>query len=89
MAVDTRDGLLFCEIKVAPNVRAALREAIGQLLEYAHWPTEYRARKWWVVSEGTPSAQDIAYLQVLRTRYSLPVFYRRIDAEAAVLDPEM
>ena len=88
VAVDTRDGLLFCEIKVAPNVRAALREAIGQLLEYAHWPNESRAKKWWVVSEEAPSAEDVAYLQALRTRYGLPVFYRRIDAEAAVLGLE-
>jgi hypothetical protein len=46
VAVETSDGLLFCEIKVAPHVRAAVREAIGQLLEYAHWPDETRARKW-------------------------------------------
>lgn len=88
VTVGTHDGLLFCEIKVAPHVRAALREAIGQLLEYAHWPTEWRAKRWWVVSEGVPSAEDVAYLQALRTRYGLPVFYRRIDAEAAILGPE-
>jgi hypothetical protein len=87
-AVDAHDGLLFCEIKVAPHVRAALREAIGQLLEYAHWPTECRAKRWWVVSEGVPSPEDVAYLQAVRTRYGLPVFYRRIDAEAGVLGPE-
>ena len=51
VAVDTHDELLFCEIKVASHVRAALREAIGKLLEYAHWPTECRAKRWWVVSE--------------------------------------
>jgi hypothetical protein len=88
VAVDTRSGLLFCEIKVAPHVRAALREAIGQLLEYAHRPPERCAKKWWVVSEGVPSAEDVAYLQALRTRYGLPVFYRRIDVEAAILGPE-
>jgi len=88
VAVDTRDGILFCEIKVAPHVRAALRQAIGQLLEYAHYPDDRRAKKWWVVSEEAPSAEDVSYLQALRVRYSLPVFYRRIDASAAVLGPE-
>jgi len=88
VAVDTRDGLLFCEIKVAPHIRSALRQAIGQLLEYAHWPNHRRANKWWVVSEEEPSAEDVAYLQTLRNQYGLPVFYRRIDAEAAVLGLE-
>ena len=55
VAVDTSGGSLFCEIKVAPNVRTAVREAVGQLLEYSHWPTDCRAKKWWVVSERLPS----------------------------------
>jgi hypothetical protein len=89
VAMDTNDGLLFCEIKVAPHVRAAVREAVGQLLEYTHWPAESRASKWWVVSEGKPSAKDVAYLKVLRTRYGLPIFYRQIDAEKDSLGPEI
>ena len=88
VAVDTGGGALFCEIKVAPDVRTAVREAVGQLLEYSHWPTDCRAKKWWVVSEGLPSAEEGAYLQALRSRYGLPIFYRRIDTEAAELGPE-
>jgi hypothetical protein len=88
VAVDTGGGALFCEIKVAPNARAAMREAVGQLLEYCHWPTDCRAKKWWVVSEGLPSAEEVAYLQALRSRYGLPIFYRRIDTEAATLGIE-
>ncbi|MGD0897917.1 MAG: hypothetical protein ABR915_08770 [Thermoguttaceae bacterium] len=88
MAVETHDGVLFCEIKVAPHVRAALREAVGQLLEYSHWPTDCRAKKWWVLSEGLPSAEEVAYLQVVRGRYGLPIFYRRIDTEMATLGLE-
>jgi hypothetical protein len=88
VAVDTRDGFLFCEIKVAPHVRDALRQAIGQLLEYAYWPNDRRAEKLWVVSQDAPSAEDVAYLQALRARYGLPIFYRRIDVAAEVLGPE-
>jgi hypothetical protein len=88
VAVDTRDGFLFCEIKVAPHVRDALRQAIGQLLEYAHWPNDRRAEKLWVVSEGMPCAEDVTYLQALRARYGLPAYYRRIDAAAEVLGQE-
>ena len=67
---------------------AALREAVGQLLEYAHFSTDCRAKKWWVVSEGQPSDEEVAYLQVVRSRYCLPIFYRRIDTEAATLGRE-
>lgn len=88
VAVETPGGFLFCEIKVAPTVREALRPAIGQLLEYAHWPNELRDGRWWVMAEKDPSAGDISYLNVLRNKYSLPVFYRRIDAEDESLGPE-
>jgi hypothetical protein len=89
VAVETPDGLLFCEIKVAPDVRAAVRAAIGQLMEYTHWPNDCRAKKWWIVSEASPSSEAIAYLKCLRSRYGLPVFYRRIDPEAGNLSPEI
>ena len=88
VAVDTCDGFLFCEIKVAPHVRDALRQAIGQLLEHAYWPNDRRAERLWVVAEKAPTADDVAYLQGLRARYGLPIFYRRIDAAAEVLGPE-
>jgi hypothetical protein len=88
VSVDTVDGLIFCEIKIASHVRAALRHAIGQLLEYAHWPDALRANKWWVVSEDVPSAKDVSYIQDLRNRYGLPIFYRSIDADTGVLGPE-
>ncbi len=88
VAVDTDGGALFCEIKVAPDVRAAVREAVGQLLEYSHWPTECRAKKWWVVSEGLPSAEELAYLQALRSRYGLPISTGESTPTAATLEPE-
>ena len=88
LVVDTGDGLLFCEIKVAPCVRLAWRNAIGQLLEYAHWPDGRRAKKWWVLCEEAPSPGDASYLQSLRALYGLPAFYRQIDVLAGVLGPE-
>lgn len=89
VAVELADGSLFCEIKVASHVRAAMRQAIGQLLEYVHWPDKCRAKKWWVLSEAEPSPEDIAYIRLLRTQYGLPLFYRRIDLETAALGPEI
>jgi hypothetical protein len=88
VAVETGGESLFCEIKVAPDVRTAVREAVGQLLEYSHWPADCRAKKWWVVSEAMPSPEEVAYLQAVRSRYGLPVYYRGIDTETATLGPE-
>jgi hypothetical protein len=89
VAVCTSLGTVYCEIKVAPSVRAALREAMGQLLEYTHWPNDVRAKKWWVVSEQEPTAEDIAYINSLRSRYKLPISYRRIDLDAHAIGPEV
>ncbi len=88
VVIETGAGPIFCEIKVASGVRAAARKAVGQLLEYAHWPNENRSRKWWVVSKETPIAKDRAYLPRLRSLYQLPVFYRQISIDTGDLGPE-
>lgn len=89
VAVEMPDGFAFYEIKVAPTVRAAMREAIGQLLDYSHWPTESRATKLIVVGEARPSQADQSYLKTLRTRYRLKLFYRHLDTAARALGPEV
>jgi len=89
VAVETKEGPVFCEIKVAPHAREAIRHAFGQFLEYTHWPAVQRAKKWWVISESVPTADDLSYLQALRTNYALPVFYRSIDAATGSLGPEV
>ena len=65
----------FLEIKPADSAREAIRLALGQLLEYAHYPKADRADNLVVVSDAAPGADDRWYIQRLRQRYGIPLRY--------------
>jgi hypothetical protein len=84
-AVRQNGKLIFYEVKIAPTVESCVRAALGQLLEYAHWPSADRASEIVIVGEATLDADGEAYLRLLRERYALPLWYRRIDLDGHVL----
>jgi hypothetical protein len=81
--------MTFYELKVAPSVQACVRLAIGQLLEYAHWPSATRADELVVVGEGSPDDDTRAYLHLLRDRFKLPVWYRQLAITPPTLGPRI
>lgn len=81
-----RDGkLVFYEVKIAPTAQSCIRAALGQLLEYAHWPSTERASEIVVVGEAALDSDGQAYLRLLRERYALPLWYRQINLDGRVL----
>jgi len=78
VAVHRGKAYWFYEIKTADSPRACLREALGQLLEYAFWPGSLMVTRLIVVGESTMDKKCEAYLQRLRDRFSLPVEYQQI-----------
>ncbi|MCD4738059.1 MAG: hypothetical protein K8R89_02215 [Anaerolineae bacterium] len=68
----------FYEIKTAHSPRACLRQAIGQLLEYAFWPGTQEATRLIVVGETALDEEGAEYLHTLRERFSLPIEYEQI-----------
>jgi len=77
---------IFYEIKTAPTLPMAIRAALSQLMEYAHWTEEIRADHWIIV---TPPQIDITaaelYLRHLRSIYELPVHLQTFDNESRTL----
>ena len=69
----------FYEIKTASSPRACLREALGQLLEYAFWPGAKPATRLVVVGEGEMDDDAAHYLSQLRQRFGLPIEYEQIS----------
>jgi len=65
----------FYEVKTASSARACIREAIGQLMEYAYWPGRKNAVKIIVVGEHNLDKKTRKYLDFLKTNFSLPVEY--------------
>jgi hypothetical protein len=68
----------FYEIKTAQSPRACLRQALGQLLEYAFWPGSQEAVRLVVVGESALDQEGTEYLRTLKKRFSLPVEYEQI-----------
>jgi hypothetical protein len=68
----------FYEIKTTQSPRACLRQALGQLLEYAFWPGSQEAIRLVVVGGSALDQEGTEYLCTLNKRFSLPVEYEQI-----------
>lgn len=88
LALKLKKKVTLFEIKIAPTAKSCIREAFGQILEYAIYPDKLMADKLIVVGDGKPTASDIAYLSFLRANFDIPIFYRRWDWETMTLEGE-
>lgn len=78
VAVHRGKAYWFYEIKTANSPRECLREALGQLLEYAFWRGALNVTRLIVVGEHAIDKECESYLQLLKEHFSLPVEYQRI-----------
>lgn len=77
----------FFEIKTYPNAKACIREALGQVLEYALYPADSRADMLVIVSQNKTTDSDQAYIKHLRKSLNLKLEYWAFDYEKkAVLE---
>ena len=81
------EGDVYFEIKIEPSAKRCIRLALGQLLEYAHYPHDCRAEKFVVVGDAPVSQDDENYLVYLRETYKLPIYYSRFLWEHGELEP--
>ncbi len=66
----------FYEIKTADSVRACIRQAIPQLLEYAYWGgKDERADRLIIVSPLAITKEAEVYLNFLREKFQLEIYY--------------
>jgi hypothetical protein len=75
------DGQTFVEIKTEATCKGCIRAALGQLVEYSHYPDSAGASQLWVVGDAPANAEDRRYLTFLRLRYSLPIYYRQFSSD--------
>ena len=59
--------------------KKCIREALGQLLEYNHYPSKDSSDILYVVGEDMLDMEDKQYLSFLREKYNIPIWYRRYD----------
>jgi hypothetical protein len=71
--LNSRGVLAELEVCLARGTRKSIREALGQVLEYNHYPGRVSAKDWLVVLDECPSSSDMVYVDSLRSQYALPV----------------
>lgn len=69
----------YYEIKTAASAGACVRQAIGQLLEYAFWTGSCPIHRLVVVGHVPPRPDESAYIQRLNDRFALPLEYLAIE----------
>ncbi len=75
------DEFWYYEIKTAHSPRACLREAIGQIMEYAYWPGAQEASRLIICGEAALDEEGVTYLRHLNERFRLPFAYEQIVLE--------
>jgi len=55
------------------DTRHAIREALGQLFEYNHYPSYEEADTWWLVLDCEPTKPDRMFIETLRKKYGIPL----------------
>lgn len=79
------DRYWFYEIKTSLSARICIREALGQLLEYAFWPRSQEPERLVVIGEPVLDKEAMLYLEQLRKRFDIPIFYQQFDMSSLTL----
>lgn len=80
-----KENYSFYEIKTSPSVRQCIRDALGQLLEYAHFENDVQIKEFIIVSPYKITKECLSYLSSIRKKYSLPIIYQQFDLTAKKL----
>ena len=73
--LDDQEHWHYFEIKTS-SAKRSIREALGQILEYAHYPKTSRAVKLFIVGPEKPDDKDAQYMEYIRKTYKMPVWFR-------------
>jgi hypothetical protein len=70
-----RRNEILAELKICFGVGTtkSIREALGQLLEYNHYPKRRVSDEWLIVLDERPSGDDLQFIEQLREKRSLPL----------------
>ncbi len=76
LTVSVGKKVFFVEIKTDNVAKRAVREALGQILEYAFFNSRSKKPEHlFIVAPGVPDADVQAYLSFLRSSFGLPITY--------------
>ncbi|MCL2601264.1 MAG: hypothetical protein FWD91_00465 [Treponema sp.] len=78
VVVNNNGQLIFYEIKTAQTARDCIRQALGQILDYAYWPGQKNAEKLVIVGENQIDGKTQKYLDYLNNIFGNTLIYLQI-----------
>ena len=84
--IEKNELRVFAELKTSARVITCVRDALGQLLEYAYFGMHKAPSELWVIGTGKCTPAEISYLDHLRKRLGIQLFYRRFDEDLGILE---
>ena len=81
ITLKNKSEIIFFEVKTEPNVKRCIRSALGQLIEYSCYPDNYKANKLIIIGEHNGSDKDKKYLDYLRNKFKIPIYYNYFDPD--------
>jgi hypothetical protein len=74
-AAKNQNNYILFEVKTANSVLACIRQALGQIIEYALLDTSLDIKKLIIIGPVIPSENDLKYFQNLKEKLKLPLQY--------------
>ena len=79
--IDDVGHTIYFEVKTDNTAKGCIRSAIGQLMEYACYPSACRATGLVVVGPRPYTPEDVMFLKHLQETFQLPIGYWHFDLE--------
>ncbi len=79
---------VFYEVKTYNSIKTSIREAMGQIIEYAFYPDVTFAKKLVIVTQHEADEETIKYFKHLRKVTGLQIYYQQYDLESKHLKIE-
>jgi len=81
----TNGSVDYFEVKTEDVAQKNIRQAIGQIMEYAYYQSYRNVNKMYVVGPCKASDGDLSYLKLLREKHNLPIHYIHFNVETKML----
>lgn len=85
LVVKNNNSFIFYEIKTGSSALKCIREAFGQLMEYSNFNNNAEIENLIVVSPNKLNSEVKVYLEKIRIKYSIPIYYQYFDMESKKL----
>ncbi len=79
--------IYYFEVKTYDTARACIREALGQILEYNHFPNVHRANRMYIVGPVKATEGELQYIKYLRQNYHMNINYLWYSEEEGRFSP--